>query len=70
MGQKFHAAFWLENLKVRDRSVERKKLLKWILNKMAWCGLDAPGSGKSLVAGFHEDGHEPSGSTKRRDFLD
>jgi len=29
-----------------------------------------PGSRKCLVAGFHEDGHEPSGSTKRRDFLD
>jgi hypothetical protein len=37
---------------------------------MAWCGLDAPGSGKSLVAGFHEDGREPLGSTKLRDFLD
>jgi hypothetical protein len=57
MGEKFHAGFWLENLKARDRSVDGMKILKWILNKMAWCGLDAPGAGKrrrSRTFGFHK----------------
>jgi hypothetical protein len=34
------------------------------------CGLDSSGSGYGLVAGSFEDGNEPSGSIKCREFLD
>jgi hypothetical protein len=39
--------FWWGNLKERnhleDQSVDRRIILKYILNKMGWRGLDLPG---------------------------
>jgi hypothetical protein len=32
---------------------------------MGSCGLDSSGSGYGLVAGFHEEGNEPSCSIKK-----
>jgi hypothetical protein len=35
-----------------------------------WGELDSPGSGKGPVAGFCENGNEPSGSIKKQVFFD
>jgi hypothetical protein len=34
------------------------------------CGLDSSREGQGLMAGFCENGNEPSGSIKGREFLD
>ena len=34
------------------------------------CGMDQAGSGKGQVVGTCENGYEPSGSIKCREFLD
>jgi hypothetical protein len=34
------------------------------------CGLDASGSGQEPMAGCCEQGNEPSGSIKGREFID
>ena len=45
-------------------------ILKWILNRMRWCGLDLCDSGQRQGVGCCERGLQSSGSIKCREFLD
>jgi hypothetical protein len=45
-------------------------ILKWILNRMRWCGLDLCDSGQRQGMGCCESGLQSSGSIKCREFLD
>jgi len=64
----------MENVKERnlleDTRVDRRIVLRWILNVIGACGLHSSGWGHSQVVGYCENGVELSGSKKCGDILD
>jgi hypothetical protein len=48
---------------LEDQDVGTWIILKWILDRMGWFGLDLSGSSYGLLEGFCEQGIEPSGYT-------
>ena len=70
-----YTGFWWGKLSERDHmedtGVDEKIILRWIFRKWdVGYGLDQSGSGWEKVAGTCENGNEPFGSIKSREFLD
>jgi hypothetical protein len=56
---------------MKEPGMDERIILKWIFERLAGVhGLDRSGSGQGQVAGSCEYSHEPSGSTKRGQFLE
>lgn len=55
------ATFWLENLKVKDysgdRDVDKRIILKWIVDEVYGCGLDSSSSGYVPLTAYSMHGN-------------
>jgi hypothetical protein len=51
-------------------ALDLKPGIKMILNRVRACGLDLYGSERSPLAGSCDQGYEPSGTIKCKEFLD